>query len=286
MKSKNFNEMELPQHTSLTKDTFCYGTKTNGDFWDYLEKKWFKQGKVYSYINRFWEKHVGENYNECQKILARNLKEKFGYGPENFYMINVELESINKPLSKYDEFVVDDDGNVLRNKRRYINHPTVKVDNRVIHGYTFDRGDFNEDEMNILINRLGKDKVHRMFTETITPEEYKKIYERLCGYWVCSKRVELDRKTHPIVEGEVVEYGRGTSVYSQWKHESKDAYRKSKREKRRKELEKEESLLHDIIERRRVEERRENLLKIQKHGFDEDESFRGEEYHGGKRKRK
>ena len=286
MKNRNFNEMELPQHTSLTKDTFCYGTKENGDFWDYKERKWFSTRKVYSYIDRFWEKHVGKNYNECQKILIRNLKEKFGYGPENFYMIDVELESINKPLAKYDKFVVDDNGNILHNKRRYVKHPTVKVDNQVIHGYTFNKEDFNEDEIGVLINRLGKDKVNRLFTETITPEEYKKVYELLCGYWVCSKRVEIDRKAHPIIEGEVVEYGRGTSVYSQWKHESRDAYRKSKREERRKKLEKEESLLHDIIESRRVKERRENLSKILKHGFDEDESFRGEEYHGGKRKRK
>ena len=287
MKNRNFNEMELPQHTSLTKDTFCYGTKENGDFWDYKERKWFSTRKVYSYIDRFWEKHVGENYNECHKKLICNLKEKFGYDDGSLYVIHTELNRIsNKPRYWWDEFVVDDNGNILHNKRRYVKHPTVKVDNQVIHGYTFNKEDFNEDEIGVLINRLGKDKVNRLFTETITPEEYKKVYELLCGYWVCSKRVEIDRKAHPIIEGEVVEYGRGTSVYSQWKHESRDAYRKSKREERRKKLEKEESLLHDIIESRRVKERRENLSKILKHGFDEDESFRGEEYHGEKRKRK
>jgi hypothetical protein len=280
--------MELPQHTSLTKDTFCYSTKGAGDFWDYKERKWLHCRKVYSYINRFWEKHIGENYNKCHKKLISNLKEKFGYDKESFYAIHTELNPIsNKPRYRWDEFVVNENGNIYWNKRSWKrSRLTYKFDNRVIHGYMFDKSDFTQEEIDIIIKRVGKDKLNRIFNEMITPEEYKKLKELLDNWWFEHSRVEIERKARPVVEGEIVEIKRGTSKHKQYRHESIKAYKKEERKRKREKLEKEERLLHNIEEDRKRKERDENSLKILKHGFDEEISFRGEEYHGKKKKRK
>jgi hypothetical protein len=50
------------------------------------------------------------------------------------------------------------------------------------------------------------------------------------------------------------------------------------REKNREKLEKEESLLHEIVQDRKSKEWSENLIKIRKHGFDEETSFRNCRY--------
>lgn len=288
MKNRNFNgnEMDYPQHASLTKDTFCYSNKA-GDFWDYKERKWFHTRKIYSYINRFWEKHVGENYNGCYQILLHNLKEKFGYGEDSHYLVHIGLNKIlNKPRYWWDEFVIDENGNIFWNKRTWKkSRLTYKFDNRVIRGYIFDKSDFTQEEIDVVIKRVGKDKLNRIFNEMITPEEYKKLKELLSDWWFVHGRVEIERKARPVVDGEIVEIERGTSKHKQYRHESIDACKKEARRKKREKLKKEETLLHSIEEDRKRKERYENSIKILKHGFDDETSFRGEEYHGNKRKR-
>lgn len=278
MKSRNFNEM--PQHTSLTKDTFLYGKKTDGDFWDFCERKWFNRRKVYSYINRFWKKHIGDNYNDCRKKLIHNIKEKFGYD-----LVNVDLKPNTFPFLRYEDFFYDENGNIVENTERnkWTNHRTVKIDNRIVLCYTFDRCDFNDDEIKTLVKRLGKEKVERMFDETITIEEFKKIVDVICGSFFYPS-LDIRRKAHPVIEGDVEEFGRRTPEYSQCMYEKRDNYKKLLREYKKEKALKNETLLHDIEENRKRKERLENSLKIQRYGFDEKTSFRGEEYHGKKRK--
>lgn len=276
--------MDYPQHTSLTKDTFLYSK--DGDFRDYKGRRRLVLRKIYSYIYRFWEKHVGENYNECHKKLISNLKEKFRYNDRSLYMIYTELDQIsNKPRYWWDEFIIDENGNIYWNKRSWKrSRLTYKFDNRIIHGYMFNKSDFTKEEIDIIVKYMGKDKLLRIFNEMITPNEYKKIKDFFDVRWLYSK-VGIEQKAHPVVEGKIVEIKRGTSKHKQCRQESIDAYKKRERECIKEKLKKEESLLHDIEEERKIKERKENSIKIIKHGFDEETSFRGEEYHGKKRKR-
>ena len=277
MKKIKKNE-ESVQHVSCTKDTFCYSGKKNGDFYDFLEKKWYRRGKVFSYINRFWKKHVGENYDECRRVLIHNIREKFGYGYDDHFMIHSELYLITRPHSEYDNFVIDLNGNIAENERVSLFHKKYNValiDNRVVTGYTFDVKKFTKDELLVMEKQIGKDRLHRLFTETITPPEYKKISELV---YVYPRPVKLYEKAHPIIEGYVEEFKRGTPEYSRAKYESVDAHKKAVRERKRENLEKEEGLLHEIVENRKSKEWSENLLKIRKHGFDEETSFRNCRY--------
>lgn len=78
----------------------------------------------------------------------------------------------------------------------------------------------------------------------------------------------------------------GTKEYKKYYAEQNQYNRRAYKEARKQRKLMEESLLHDIEENRKLKEQEENSQKITKHGFSETESFRGEEYHGQKRKRK
>lgn len=242
MKKDKFNK---PNHVSLTKDTFCYSGKMY-DLYDYYEKKWIHRRVCYTYIRKFWEKHVGENYDECKKLLIRNLKKKFGYGKDNIKFLDcfIELESTKYP---YTEFVIDENGNIFQNKRKPSSHNTLWIDGRRLIGYTFSREDFTTDELNIIIKRVGKDRLHRMFTETITSDEFKKLCTVLSGDWDCKGGVDISKKCHEVIEGELMEFGRRTPLYKRYKKEGDDAYNKKKRLRRKEKLRLEETLLHDVL---------------------------------------
>lgn len=277
MKKIKKNE-ESVQHASFKKDAFCYNRKKNGDFYDFYEKKWCRRSKVFSYINRFWEKHVGENYCECRRTLIHNIREKFGYGYDGYFLIHSELYPITHPHSKYNEYVVDEVGNITKDERISMFHkkvPKALIDNRVVTGYTFNVENFTKTEILSLVKKIGKDRLHRLFTETITPQEYEKISKMVSFYPL---PVELYRKAHPVIDGEVIEFGKRTPEYSRARYERDSAYKKFVREKKREKLEKEESLLHEIVQDRKSKEWSENLIKIRKHGFDEETSFRNCRY--------
>lgn len=77
----------------------------------------------------------------------------------------------------------------------------------------------------------------------------------------------------------------GTPEYARIIAEQNDADRKARREHNQRKDEYLSSLLHNIEADRKTREDALNSQKIAKHGFDENESFRGEDYHGQKRKK-
>lgn len=77
----------------------------------------------------------------------------------------------------------------------------------------------------------------------------------------------------------------GTPEYVRITSELNDAKRKAEREYNQQNEEYLSNLLYSIEVNRKSKEKQENSIKISKHGFDENESFRGDEYHGQKRKK-
>ncbi len=78
----------------------------------------------------------------------------------------------------------------------------------------------------------------------------------------------------------------GTPEYSRITAEQNDAANKARREYKQQNEEFASDLLHNIETDRKAKEDEINRQKIIKHGFDEDESFRGPEYHGKKYKKR
>lgn len=77
----------------------------------------------------------------------------------------------------------------------------------------------------------------------------------------------------------------GSPEYARIEAEKQDANRKAYREYKQQKEEYLSGLLHNIEADRKAREDALNDQKIAKHGFNENESFRGDEYHGQKRKK-
>ena len=77
----------------------------------------------------------------------------------------------------------------------------------------------------------------------------------------------------------------GSPEYARIEAEKQDANRKAYREYKQQKEEYLSGLLHNIEADRKAREDTLNDQKIAKHGFNENESFRGDEYHGQKRKK-
>ena len=77
----------------------------------------------------------------------------------------------------------------------------------------------------------------------------------------------------------------GTNEYIKYKAEEKDRKNKKEREKKKLNEETISTLLWSIEDKRKADELAKNIINRDRHGFD-DESFKGEFYHGQKRKKK
>ena len=77
----------------------------------------------------------------------------------------------------------------------------------------------------------------------------------------------------------------GTTEYIKYKAEEKDRKNKEEREKKKLNEETISTLLWSIEDKRKADELAKNIINRDRHGFD-DESFKGEFYHGQKRKKK
>ena len=77
----------------------------------------------------------------------------------------------------------------------------------------------------------------------------------------------------------------GTAEYTKYKAEEKDRKNKEEREKKKLNEETISTLLWSIEDKRKADELAKNIINRDRLGFD-DESFKGEFYHGQKRKKK
>ena len=77
----------------------------------------------------------------------------------------------------------------------------------------------------------------------------------------------------------------GTKEYNRYIAELGDAKRKHKRERIKERLQQQETLLHDLEQMKKNKELQLNIIDRDRLGFDEN-SFKGEFYHGQKRKKK
>ncbi len=161
----------------------------------------------------------------------------------------------------------------------------------------FSKTDYNE----ILEGGIPKDKFDRMAENAIysgleyTIDRYKhkhntKLLEnnphayRGCTNWCYYNGfrdlfdVDYSDSVYQYIYPESPEYARIEA-------EKQDANRKANREYKQQKEEYLSGLLHNIESDRKAREDALNDQKIAKHGFDKDESFRGADYHGQKRKK-
>lgn len=254
----------------------------------------------YILLDRLFEKSIGRPYKKvygefCAKWPAIiygdvNTRKAFRakcYPPRSSFFSN--------------EYIVDSNGIIKRNPNYAWIHPKEKyktIDSEGGKNYwIFNKKLFDYPEISDYIFKIiGEKTVNAIKKETYIPSdilsklknkdkdewhtwnrELSRFHDfRKCGKWIY-KEVTVGEKP--------IRIKRGTKAFKQYYIESKkktDALLRVNKIEKEKRL---SNLLHDIENKKKAKERAQDIIDRDRLGFDEN-SFKGEFYHGEKRKKK
>ena len=254
----NINNLEsLP----FRESRYQYITRKYGNLWDLprFDNPWHRSDKgSYAWIKaeRTIKRYIGKSYDKAFSHFCKQVEQ------HEQYEFNKYFTETGRHWNRYpNEYIVDDNGNIQYNpeykqyKRRY------KRDKQTT-DITFKSFDYKESYINIHTGEINDN-----------PHRYNLFNDKPYGDWVLT-----------VVEGF-------------WKHfddiNNKEYHRLKREDQHRKELnerrykkwaryEKKYSFL-TRSEEKLIEEKEADLIKRDAHGFNEN-SFKGIEYHGQKRK--
>lgn len=243
------NLENLPQHCGLAKDTLVFNSSKNGyDYWDYFDRRWYHFRKVRSYIDRFWKKHIGDDYDTCYRLLVKNIWKKFHLDDCGGYL-DVSLKSVNDVNLRYEHYGVDNDGKVILTYNKKSEKKKITIENSELVSVKVDTSKFTKDEINFIIKKVGKDTYYQMCDEIITKERFEKIKSTLKTYWwTNSPNINLTGLGY--YKGEDIELLKGTDEYSRLLAERNDYTKKVCRENKKKRKKKLETLIADVEKER------------------------------------
>lgn len=285
---------KLPMHKHIDKN----GKVTQG-------YKHYDHGvQIYKDIDIFLRGHVGQEFD----FVFSKFCIKF---PKTVGNVNTRAEFLSKFSSRYGkwEYYIDDDGKIQTEKRYikprnevkvYYDEPSVKVvkpnvqlleKSSAIKSYIYKS--LGKEAYDIIME--GKEIPKTEFDKYLRNAPYRfknelsflaiyhlKLFTRwsrsgsICVFDQLFKEYEY-RRFDVLKEG--------TPEYDKYMAEEKDRKNKLVREFKKEREEKLSNLLWSIEDKRKAAEIAKNIIDRDRLGFD-DESFKGEFYHGQKRKKK
>ena len=276
-----------------------------------------------AYIERIVQKFVNRPYDDFMKFFHNRTLYARAKGINVDYLIPISTHADTRRYAPYgsEEYYVDDNGLIRKNPDAYKNHkkehaPVIvnetnikyvyKIQPKALKAcpqlYTYLKRfmsidcfmDICEDE----ISEVAFKRAKKSFEECGGPQKLRKLlksdYDSYFNFWngFDSWSIKFEKLFYRHKYSDKTEYEYGTYQYARVKAEERKANAKKIREYKKEKEEREAELLKTIetarIEEQRRKDYKESLTDEQKrdrHGFD-DNSFKGEEYHGQKRKKK
>ena len=263
---------------------------------------------VSRYIDRCLKKSIGKNFDKVKKHMI----ERMCYNSLARYEHNLVEDLIRGYIGEGDKYMIDSQGRIQINEeyakrhkgwrdRRMSNKLTL-VDNSKEKTYRL-REDISDSELEIMKSRLiengsynkelfnhvanGGILAFSKYNDFIQSIKYDNIVKDRWGYseyiYDTKKYVE---SCFEIAEDNVVYvFDEKSGDYRQYKKECQDKKHKEERERRKLNEEYNENILYYIEYNRKKKEHDKDIVDRDRLGFDED-SFKGEFYHGQKRKKK
>lgn len=271
--------------------------------------------RFYKWFIKFLHKHVGENVDTVFALFCKIQPDEYIGGEFN---PREEFQNVFRPSSRsyidpgvfysYGKFYLDEkkiihflpwDKIHIKNHpdivlsenpepiyhisleifKKFLKYPELKEILRQSLG-NIDFLDLCDNESGIIESRVYKKLqkaekiVHDfLYTNRNNDSRFYKLY------WYDNTKL-----TYTTYEKKVLKYGDPEYRRKMW--EKQDQKKKTWREHLKQKEEYNSQLLGRIEADRKRKEMEENDTKIKKHGFSKTESFRGEEYHGQKRKKK
>lgn len=271
--------------------------------------------RFYRWFIKFLHKHVGENVDDVFAIFCKIQPDGYIKGEFN---PREEFQNVFKSDAReyvdpgmfygYGKFYLDEKKFIRFipwDKLHTKNHPDLVLSESPEPIYHIDLVIFEklvkyQEIKEIFIKSLGNvDFLDLCDNKSgiIEPRIYRKLQkaEDKIKYFIYINR-NKDNKFHKLYycsnnkftytthEKKILKYGDPEYRRKMW--EKQDREKKTWREHLKQKEEYNSKLLGRVESERKRKETEENDIKIKKHGFSKTESFRGEEYHGQKRKKK
>lgn len=275
--------------------------------------KMYDQGRqnykiVGRYIDRYLKKSIGKNYDKIKKHILERFKDNNTARYDN----NLVDSLLSWKVGDDCKYVIDSQGRLQENKvlkertQRWIDKDREKrttfvvVDSertyKLLESLTERQIDLLRDVLIESHNMNTKLFNHLVSGGIISENQYRDIVYRtplgIKNYdrW---KQPRFDYTKQKFVEScfvidkdkEAFKFEDKSPAYYQWNKERKDRKNKEQRFRDKINEERNETLLHDLEQKKKDKERAKDIVDRDRFGFDEN-SFKGESYHGQKRKKK
>ena len=270
-------------------------------------RRYYRHSDFYDSLYKFLDGHIGKNFDETfSKFCKRFPKVVEHYNTRSEFLDHFRNPNTEKVYSF--DYYVDDNGNIQVGESYHRPRKQVTV-------YYDDTPKKTVVKPNLLLidkcdpikqyiyHYLGKGAYDEIMSgKEIEASRFAGFINSTCNYDFNSKITEL-AKTHlhlahmpgnrTIFEQLFPRYEyrkfdvlyEGTPEYRKFKAEDKDRRNKQRRENKKLEEETLSTLLWSIEDKRKAAEIAKDIIDRDRLGFD-DESFKGEFYHGQKRKKK
>ena len=263
---------------------------------------------VSRYIDRCLMKSIGKNFDKVKKHIC----ERMCYNRLARYEHNLIESLISGYIGKGDKYTIDSQGRIQlsdeyaerlkrwreydRKKRTTLIDSSKEKTYRLIDGLSdseldilksmlIENGSYNKELFNHVAN--GGILSFVKYSNFIQSIKYDSIVKDRWGYseYIYDTRDYVE-SCFVVADDDVLYiFDENSSEYKQYKKECQDKKHKAERERRKRNEEYNENILYCIEYNRKKKEHDKDIVDRDRLGFDED-SFKGEFYHGQKRKKK
>lgn len=286
------NEDLLPIRESMRKQSHRYGWDA-----DVFNHGWRNYKTVGRYIDKCLRKSIGQNYDKVKKHILDKMK----YANKAWHTSSV-IETIleRRFCDDWSEFIIDSQNRIqlnkkyLQNRKKWAEYKKKQRTTVVLDDKKFYR----------LKPNLTQSQIHLLEASLLSSNiPLGEWFTNLCCGGIISESIYNDKlgihswwrkklENHEFVlscfelaqDIETKVYKDKSKDYRKWKKETSDAKAKEQREIQRDKQHILETLIHDIESEKKLKEEARNIIDRDRLGFNDD-SFKGEFYHGQKRKK-
>lgn len=286
-------------YNELYEDTYSPGRlpirfnldKTNKiqDSWEDPWEPKHHNDKYFTYCHRIdclIEKSIGKPYSEIYSKICNEFPELYDWGTSLKDYFKSRFEPRRYWRGVLEHYYIDEDGLIqFFERENAYKKPKPRIyitDTNRKPSYEVQHQEFQNHSklMNELFYIIGARKYYQLVdSKEISESFYNEILSKL--------PVDLHYEFREIVHYMVWRYSwsKGESGYKKVRAETEDAKKKRERENKILREEYKDNLIQYLEWKRKEKELTNDIITRDRHGFDE-ESFKGEFYHGQKRKKK
>lgn len=283
----NCNDWEdlcLPTHRSMRSSAYRHRKRLKYQrgyaYWYHGDRSFYK------WIDNFLEKSVGKNF----EYVFRKIREKYSIALNGRSRWRSPLEVLYEYVDKHEETPNEcypnryyfGDGKVLQ-KRKHEEKKDKFVKITKMHPTPFYKIiGYNWRVNTYIYGRIG----YKRYRHIMDSGGYiNKVLAIKLRFELASKGIKPDNYISPVYKYDSYTCERGSKECSRYFAEQAKMRKKLEREQEKRKEEENKWILYKIEAKRKEKEEQLNIITRDRLGFNED-SFKGEFYHGQKRKRK